>query len=235
MRLRKIRLFGPHVQPHNPLSQQGKATNCAGPFLNAGGPFPSHSGREFVRARDVPNWSVVMTRRTRYAIAGGLLSIATTSGVAIVHQRSSAADARRALTLASDSTALELALQAGSRTQFVSALERNEAEPAPAPAPKAGRSTVTRRPTRAAPVEQPTRARISEPQATEIASVPEEVAAPTVETAPAPSETPAEAAPAPAPSPDRYPSPAPQPGRGRRGGWWTTGDVIRNAPFPINP
>jgi hypothetical protein len=76
-----------------------------------------------------------------------------------------------------------------------------------------------------------------------VAPAPRAVAA--VEAAPAPELRPqaAEVAAAPEPSPtpepvvaapSRRPMPAPEPAR-RRGGWSSTADVIRNAPFPINP
>ena len=49
--------------------------------------------------------------------------------------------------------------------------------------------------------------------------------------APAPTPEPVVTTPAPTPRP----TPAPQPTPTRRGRVWSTGDVIRNAPFPINP
>jgi len=56
---------------------------------------------------------------------------------------------------------------------------------------------------------------------------------------PAPVSVPTTSAPTPAPSTTTVetprPAPAPTPQRTPRGGWGTVGDVIRNAPFPINP
>lgn len=52
----------------------------------------------------------------------------------------------------------------------------------------------------------------------------------------APAEQPVAApAPAPVPSQDRPHEPMPSTQREPRGGWRTPGEVIRNAPFPINP
>jgi hypothetical protein len=41
--------------------------------------------------------------------------------------------------------------------------------------------------------------------------------------------------PAPAPQPTAAPSPTPTPTPQRKGGYATMGDIMRNAPFPINP
>lgn len=173
-----------------------------------------------------------MQRRTQIGIAGGLVFVATALGVAIVSRQSSAADLERRLALMSDSTALDLALQSRDRTQFVSAIERNDAETAPSPEPD-GKAAV-RRPTRAAPVASPARARVAAPKTTEVASTETApVASPSQDSEPAPIETPAQASPAPAPSADHIPAPRPTPSR--KGGYWSTADVIRNAPFPINP
>jgi hypothetical protein len=120
------------------------------------------------------------------------------------------------------------------RTQFVSPLELGRGPERPAPAPRAAaRSAPVRR---AAP---PAARQV----ARRVAPAPRAVAA--VEAAPAPELRPqaAEVAAAPEPSPtpepvvaapSRRPMPAPEPAR-RRGGWSSTADVIRNAPFPINP
>ena len=106
------------------------------------------------------------------------------------------------------------------RTQFVSAIERT-----PGSVPAAG--AIVKRPTPAPrathqPVEAPAVNKAPELQA-EAAVV-----------APAPSPEPAPAAaPAPVPAPITTPTPTPTPRR--RGGYSTMGDIIRNAPFPINP
>ncbi len=123
-----------------------------------------------------------------------------------------------------------------SQTQVVSALELGKAGAAapkvaaPAPAPQ--------RP--AAPAPKPliiTRVRyVDRAPAPAPAPAPE----PTVAAAPEPQPTPApaERAPVASPSPGSRQLPqttdAPARGRGRRG-TWDMGDVIRNAPFPINP
>lgn len=176
-----------------------------------------------------------MQRRTQFAILGGLLAIATALGIAVFSRHTAAIRAERALTLASDSLALDLALSSSNRTQIVSALERNDAETAPAPAPMSKSRAPVRARTRATPIPKPSPRHVPEPAAVEVAEAPEAVSAPMEETTTAPSPVPAEVTPSPASSPSPLPLPAPAPSRGRRGGWWTTADVIRNAPFPINP
>jgi hypothetical protein len=140
------------------------------------------------------------------------------------------------------------AAQAGapraSRTQFVSALELGRAAEAPArTAPRAA-------PARSAPSRPVARRTPSRDAAAPVVRV---ARAPRVEDAPAPAAEPAEqvadvptidveVAPLPAPTrdepivaaPSRRPAEGPPASR-RRGPVWTTGDVIRNAPFPINP
>jgi outer membrane biosynthesis protein TonB len=130
----------------------------------------------------------------------------------------------------------------GQQTAVVSAIELGESA---APQAKATHVTPARRApertkapatTHVKPVVQQVAVTPTKPEPQPVAEQP----AP-VQEAPAP--TPAPAAPpvidAPAPSP--MPSPSTEPGRsrhgrtGRGGGWWSTGDVIRNAPFPINP
>lgn len=175
-----------------------------------------------------------MKRSTQIGVTSGLVAVAAALGIAVVNRRATNAELERRLALASDSTALDLALQSRNRTRFVSALERNDAETAPAPSPARINRTTVRRPARAIPVESPTRARVAAPQAAEVAT--NETAptsSPLPESAPAPIEATSEAAPAPAPSPDHIPAPRPTPSR--KGGYWSTADVIRNAPFPINP
>jgi hypothetical protein len=99
-------------------------------------------------------------------------------------------------------------------TQFVSAIERT---PGSVPA-----ATPAKRPTPAPravvqPVKAPVQTKRAEPEAEAVAVAPE---------APAPAAQPA-ATPAPTPTP----TPTPH----RRGGYSTMGDIMRNAPFPINP
>jgi len=103
-------------------------------------------------------------------------------------------------------------------TQFVSAIERT-----PGSVPAAS-----------APVKRPTPAPRATPQPVK-APVVDKAPAPEAEAvvvAPAPAPEPAPAAtPAPAPTPTPTPTPTPR----RRGGYSNMGDIIRNAPFPINP
>lgn len=118
------------------------------------------------------------------------------------------------------------------RVDVVSAIEQGKAEaktpekttPRAAPKKVASAPRVTPR----APTPQPVPTRVAEaPAAPTTVEAPAPVAQAPVE-APAPTVTPT-----PSPVPSQIPTPAP---RGRqRGGTWTMGDVIRNAPFPINP
>lgn len=120
-------------------------------------------------------------------------------------------------------TEMPLAGSVASRVDVVSAAERNKAQ---VPTPRA--PTVARAPT------PPSRPDVAEPgtpaevRASSQSPVRAEdgvpAGAPTVE--PPPSISPAAGRPqAPQPSTQREP----------RGGWRTPGDVIRRAPFPINP
>ena len=172
-----------------------------------------------------------MKRSTQAGIAGGLLAIATAFGVAVIQRQSAGAELERRMALRSDSTALDLALRSRDRTQFVSAIERNDAAPEPGPRPST-RAPV-RRQVRASPAVIRSPARVTAPVATEVATV-ESAAAASPQAEAAPVDAPAEAAPVPSRTPDHFPAPRPTPTR-RNGGYWSTGDVIRNAPFPINP
>ncbi len=119
---------------------------------------------------------------------------------------------------------VQLAGSSGNRVDVVSASERVES---PTPAPKA--PTVTRAPS----VRRGTRAVAPSPRReTPAAAQPAPKAA---EQAPA-EEPRVERQPEPEPRPQTRPQ-APVPSRQPepRGGWKTPGDVIRNAPFPINP
>jgi outer membrane biosynthesis protein TonB len=119
---------------------------------------------------------------------------------------------------------VQLAGSSGNRVDIVSASERIES---PTPAPKA--KTVSRAPS----VNRGTRAiapspRREAPAAAQPApKAPEQAPAeqPRVERQPEPEPIPQSRPQAPVPS--RQPEP--------RGGWKTPGEVIRNAPFPINP
>lgn len=109
------------------------------------------------------------------------------------------------------------------RVDVVSASERVES---PVPAPKArtvsrvgSANRGARAPVKSARKETPAAA--PAPQAPEPAPVEQPRVAREPEPTPAPQSRPE------APIPSRRPEP--------RGGWKTPGDVIRNAPFPINP
>lgn len=144
-------------------------------------------------------------------------------------------DLQRDLEQASSAT-VELAPNAP-RTAVVSALELGEAEPPKVEAPKA--TPAPRAPQRAKAAAQTRRAPVQrvavrepepEPEMQPVAEAPAVIAE-----APAPVETPAPpVVRAPTPLPIPAPSRAPA-RRNGNGGWWSTGDVIRNAPFPINP
>jgi hypothetical protein len=118
---------------------------------------------------------------------------------------------------------VQLAGSAGPRVDVVSATERFDgavaAPKAPSKARTASASRGTSAPTRSPRPEAPAAAQPA-PQ------VPQTVAA-----------EPPVVAPAPAPSPTQSRPQAPQPSTQREppGGWKTPGQVIRNAPFPINP
>ena len=118
---------------------------------------------------------------------------------------------------------VELAGNSANRVDVVSASERVQS---PVPTPKA--KTVSRAPSANRGVRAPVKSARREtpvaatptPQAPEPAPIEE----PRVERQPEP--TPAQSRPQ-EPIPSRRPEP--------RGGWKTPGEIIRNAPFPINP
>ena len=161
-------------------------------------------------------------RTTRRKVAFGATLVALVAAVLValaVPSRPAAAtqlsgDLSRDLDLAS-AAGVSLA-PSGTGTQVVSAVELGAApERAPAAAPKAAASPRKARPqprAEPAPVEE-------------------------VEEAPVEAPAPAEVAPAPAPAVDA-PLPRPMPNQRREpppGGWKTPSEIIRNAPFPINP
>ena len=113
---------------------------------------------------------------------------------------------------------VQLAGSSANRVDVVSASERVES---PTPAPKA--KTVSRAPS----VNRGTRAIAPSPrrQAPAAAQPAPRAEQPRVERQPEPQPVPQSRPQAPVPS--RQPEP--------RGGWRTPGEVIRNAPFPINP
>ena len=150
-------------------------------------------------------------RQTRMMLAG----VAATVALAACSKGGSAPlDLGRELDVATGDSMGLLPTRGG--TQFVSAIERT---PGSVPA-----ATPAKRPTpspRAVPqpVKAPVQTKSPEPQAQAVAVAPE---------APAPSAQPA-ATPAPTPTPTPTPTPR------RRGGYSTMGDIMRKAPFPINP
>ena len=117
-------------------------------------------------------------------------------------------------------TAVELAPKTGGQ-QVVSAIESTPAVPQPRPVQKAPRRSPNPAP-QAAPA----------PVLADATPEPE-IEAPVM--APAPTPEPAEVkVPQPVVGAGR-PSSLPAPRRAPAGGWKTPGEVIRNAPFPINP
>ena len=118
---------------------------------------------------------------------------------------------------------VQLAGAVGPRVEVVSAVERVDGAVAAPKAPTKARTTSTSRGTSAttrSPREESPAAAQPAPQAQQTA----------------PAEAPA-ATPAPQPIPTQRRPQAPQPSMQKEppGGWKTPGQVIRNAPFPINP
>ena len=118
---------------------------------------------------------------------------------------------------------VQLAGSASPRLEVVSATERFDGAVVTPKAPSRARTTSTTRGTKAAtrsPRHESPAAATPAPQAQQTA----------------PAEVP-QAAPAPEPVPTQRRPQAPQPSTQREppGGWKTPGEVIRNAPFPINP
>ena len=119
---------------------------------------------------------------------------------------------------------VQLAGASANRVDIVSAAERIEA---PAPAPKA--RTVTRAPSavRGTKVATPSPRRVTPAPAAPAPREPEPAPAEVIQAPPEPEPERAPQARPQAPVPSRQPEP--------RGGWRTPGEIIRNAPFPINP
>jgi hypothetical protein len=168
---------------------------------------------------------------------GRLAAVFAVAVLALAACSPAAADADEALRRDLDAAQATAAVADGqsARTQFVSPLElgraAERAAPAAAPVRAAARRTaapavrtpaartVARRalPRPAAPRAEVADARVAERDAE------------TPVVAPRADPTPAEPVVA---APSRRPAPTPEP---RRRGGWSTADVIRNAPFPINP
>jgi hypothetical protein len=162
-----------------------------------------------------------MRNSLRLTIGAVLVAAAASSGSP--DHPSVSCDLEQDLGMAGGSN-VQLAGNSGNRIDVVSASERVES---PTPAPKA--KTVTRAPSvnrgTKAVAPSPKRER---PAAAQPAPKAEEQAPaeqPRVERQPEPEPLPQSRPQAPVPS--RQPEP--------RGGWKTPGEVIRNAPFPINP
>jgi outer membrane biosynthesis protein TonB len=119
---------------------------------------------------------------------------------------------------------VQLAGNSGNRVDVVSASERIEA---PTPAPKA--KTVTRAPsaTRGTRAPAPSVRRTTPAPAAAAPKAPEPAPAEVIRAEPEPEPVRAPQARPQAPVPSTQPEP--------RGGWRTPGEIIRNAPFPINP
>lgn len=178
-------------------------------------------------AQDVPIIEVMRIMRKKLELTAAVVALL---GVAACNS-ASAADKSLShdLDLAVSSTAtaptgLSLAPSAG-RTDVISSVERTP-EAAPAPKPSAPQRSVVHQ---SAPhiVHHSALAASAPVTATPIA------VAPIVAPAPAPSPV----AVAPVPTSEATPAPRPTPTRQAepRGGYRSVGDVIRNAPFPINP
>lgn len=157
---------------------------------------------------------------TRSALAAALLA----AGALACSGKSSSAPLANDLLgdlEAAKSSSIELANEGPRRTQVVSAEELTGRAPARAPerAPQAAPRTAA--PRKVTPSRAPTPAPAASP-------------APSIDVAPAP-ETPA-ASPDPLPPIEPRPAPSrPAPTPSRHGGYKSVGDVIRDAPFPINP
>ena len=117
-------------------------------------------------------------------------------------------------------------LLGGSSTNRVDVVSASERVESPVPTPKA--KMVARAPSANRGVRAPVK---SARKATPVAATPAPEAP-----EPAPAEQPRVARePEPTPAPQSRPAPIPARQPEPRGGWKTPGEVIRNAPFPINP
>ena len=175
-------------------------------------------------------------------------AVALTAGAC---SRSAPSTADAALRQDLDAAQAQAAAQPASRVQFVSPLELGRAADAPArSAPRAataGPAAASPARRAAAPVTRVARvARVPHPAPVERAPAPApatavDAPAPVAERATAAPSIDVEVAPLPAPSRDEPVVAAPSRRQGgergseRHGRVWTTGDVIRNAPFPITP
>ena len=163
-----------------------------------------------------------MTNSLRLSF-GALLLAAAAACSRSADQPALSSDLEQDLAKAGGSSVL-LGGASGNRVDVVSASERVES---PVPTPKA--RTVSRAPSANRGVRAPVKSARKETPvaATPTPRAPEPAPAEQPRVAREPDPTPARQSRPEAPIPSRQPEP--------RGGWRTPGEVIRNAPFPINP
>lgn len=162
-----------------------------------------------------------MTNSLRFSVAATVLAVlAACSSPSAQPAMSDDLKADLARVGASD---VQLAGASTTRRDVVSAVERSDAKVAAPRAPSTTRVASTARGTRAV-----VRSRHREVPVPMHAEQPAEAVAPAV----APREEPA---PEPVQSQERPHAPMPSTQREPAGGWKTPGQIIRNAPFPINP
>jgi hypothetical protein len=168
------------------------------------------------------NRGVTLVMPHTLRLSFGALMLAAAAACSSADQPAVTSDLEQDLAKAGGAN-VQLAGSSGNRVDVVSASERVDS---PVPTPKA--TTVSRAPNANRGVRAPVKSARKETPvaAAPAARAPEPVVIeqPRVERAPEP--TPAQSRPQ-APVPSRQPEP--------RGGWRTPGEVIRNAPFPINP
>ena len=170
-------------------------------------------------------------KQTRMILAGAVATVA----LAACGRSSANPDLGGELEAAAGDTSGLLPNRGG--VQVVSAIER---VPGAVPAPNAAERIKT--PT--ATAKKPT-THVATPEKAEPVPAPlPSAVAQTPAVDPTPSDAPVTVVPAPSSRPasqgageshDRMPFPTGDRRNGRRGGWSSTSDVIRNAPFPINP
>jgi hypothetical protein len=163
----------------------------------------------------------------RYRLATAVLTLV---GVAACGQKAQqpSEDLRRDLEQVG-SSGIELAPN-GAGTQVISAIEQGPAGTLKTAKPQT-RATPTPSAPRVKAPSAPAPVAVAEAPQPQVKSVEQPMTQPIVAEQPVAAE-PADRAPA-AQRPAPIPIPSTQ--RAPKGGWKTTGDVIRNAPFPINP
>lgn len=164
---------------------------------------------------------MAMTRSLRLTIAA--TAFATLAGCSRSSDQPALSDDLKQDLAKAGAADVQLAGAAAPRLEIVSALERtNGAVAAPkapttsrTPSPSRGTTATTRSPRKATPTAAQPAPRAEEPAPAEVRR--------------------AEPAPEPVPAQSRPQAPLPSTQREPPGGWKTPGQVIRNAPFPINP